>query len=866
MKIPKIKIKKKKTIVAQESGSKKKKKKKGKVKNTVLIVIISLGILIASLILAFALYIIITSPDFVAQELYTKEPTVLYDRNGDELTRIGNENVELVTYSDLPQVLVDALIATEDSRFFQHNGFDAARFIRASLGQLAGQDAGGASTLSMQVIKNTYTSNIATGIEGIIRKFTDIYMAVFKLEASYTKEEIIEFYLNSQWLDGGSTNYASINGVEQGSQYFFGKSVSDLTLAEASLLVGMFNNPSLYNPYTNPEGCTNRRSTVLSLMVRHGYITEEERAFAESIPVESLLADHTSESNSDNYQAFIDFVLLQVQKETGDNPRQVPMEIYTTLDPDIQDTLHLLETGELYEFVNDTVQFGMAVTSTEDGSILALSGGRNYAPTGTNRAVGPEYNGISRQPGSSAKIIFDYGPYIEYLNGSTGTLFLDQPWTYTKGGSIVNADRSYWGEVTMRRALVNSRNVPAIQAFQQVADEVGIDKIAEFAHSLGIDFGDELYESAGLGGFDGTNPLSMSAAYAAFGRGGIYIEPYSFTKVIYIETEEVINHPVEQTRVMSEETAYMITDILVDAGASGVGGNFSISGTDIAAKGGTSTIDAASADALGIPRSATPNHWNITYSPDYSIGLWYGYDRNDQGYLTTSSGNAARTRIMAAVAKKIYKTNSRFEQPSGVVSATIELGTYPLQLASEHTPSNLKSTELFKAGYEPTEVSTRFSTLEDPTNGTSTYDGSTIRLSWDAIDTPDAIDPTYLEEYFNGYFSDYYSKYAQQYYDARISYNNSNIGTIGYQVYLQNGDQLISLGYTTNNYFTYSATPGTSYTFVIKSAYSIFKDNMSNGLTIQVNTNMDSNIGDIVNPGGDEDDDTPTSPTDTGLE
>ena len=231
LKIPKIKIKKKKTIVAQESGSKKKKKKKGKVKNTVLIVIISLGILIASLILAFALYIIITSPDFVAQELYTKEPTVLYDRNGDELTRIGNENVELVTYSDLPQVLVDALIATEDSRFFQHNGFDAARFIRASLGQLAGQDAGGASTLSMQVIKNTYTSNIATGIEGIIRKFTDIYMAVFKLEASYTKEEIIEFYLNSQWLDGGSTNYASINCVEQGSQYFFGKSVSDLTLA-----------------------------------------------------------------------------------------------------------------------------------------------------------------------------------------------------------------------------------------------------------------------------------------------------------------------------------------------------------------------------------------------------------------------------------------------------------------------------------------------------------------------------------------------------------------------------------------------------------------------------------------------------------
>lgn len=871
MKIPKIKIKKK----SSTKNKVKKGKKSGSKKNTILIILISLGIVVASAVLAFALYIIITSPDFVVEELYTKEPTVLYDMNGEEITRIGNENVELVTYSDLPQVLVDALIATEDSRFFQHNGFDAARFIRASLGQLAGQDAGGASTLSMQVIKNTYTDgSLTSGIKGIVRKFTDIYMAVFKLEASYTKEEIIEFYLNSQWLGGGSTNYASINGVEQGSQYFFGKSVSDLTLAEASLLVGMFNNPSLYNPYSNPEGASNRRSTVLSLMVRHGYITEEEKEFAESVPVESLLADHSDDENTSMYQAFIDYTLLKVEEETGDNPYQVPMEIYTTLDPSIQETLYLLETEEIYTFINDTVQFGMAVTSTENGAVLALSGGRNYAAQGTNRAVGIEYKGIRNHIGSTAKIIFDYGPYIEYLNGSTGTLFLDRPWSYTVGGSVVNSSRDYWGEITMRRALVNSRNIPAIQAMQQVAAEVGMDQIAEFASSLGIDYGDELYESAGLGGSGGSNPLSMSAAYAAFGRGGIYIEPYTFTRIVYTETEEEYTHPVERTRVMSEETAYMITDILVDAGRSGVGGNFSISGTDIAAKGGTSTIDSESAKELGIPSNATPNHWNITYSPDYSIALWLGYDDLRQGYLTSGTGYNPRRQIMAAVAKKTYKTGSRFEQPSGVVSATIELGTYPLQLASEYTPSSLKSTELFKAGYEPTEVSTRFSALENPTNGTSTYDGSTIRISWDAIETPDAIDPNYLEEYFNGYFKGLYgSDYAQEYYESRISYNNSNIGTIGYQVYLQDANgNLISLGYTTNTYFTYTATPGTDYTFVVKSAYSIFKDNMSSGLTITAQTDMDSNIGDMVDPDdpsdnpddGNGDDTTP--PTDTGLE
>ena len=865
LKIPKVKVKKK--VKSEGTKTKVKKKKTGRTKNAILIILISLGILIASSILAFALYIIITSPDFVAQELYTKEPTIIYDVNGDEITRIGNENVELVTYSDLPQVLVDALIATEDSRFFQHNGFDAARFIRASLGQLAGQDAGGASTLSMQVIKNTYTDpSLTSGIKGIIRKFTDIYMAVFKLEASYTKEEIIEFYLNSQWLNGGSTNYSSINGVEQGSQYYFGKSVSDLTLAEASLLVGMFNNPTLYNPYTNPEGCSNRRSTVLSLMVRHGYITEEEKEFAEAVPVESLLADHSEEESSTMYQAFIDYTLLKVQEETGDNPYKVPMEIYTTVDPSIQETLYLLETGELYTFADDLVQFGMAVTSTKDGSVLALSGGRNYAPTGLNRAVSKEYKGIENHIGSTAKIIFDYGPYIEYLNGSTGALFLDRPWSYSNGTSIVNSSRDYWGEITMRRALINSRNIPAIQAMQQVADEVGMDQIAEFASSLGINYGDELYEAAGLGGAGGSNPLSMSAAYAAFGRGGIYIEPYTFTKVVYIETEEEYNHAVIQERVMSEETAYMITDILVDAGAGGVGGNFSISGTDIAAKGGTSTIDSESAAALGIPRSATPNHWNITYSPDYSIALWFGYDKLTEGYLTSGTGYGPRRQIMAAVARRIYKTGSRFEKPSGVVSETIELGTYPLQLASEHTPSSLKSTELFKAGYEPTEVSSRFATLSDPTNGKATYDGSTIRITWDAIDTPDAIDPNYLEEYFNGTFKELYgSDYAQEFYNARINYNNTNIGAIGYQVYLQDASgKLISLGYTTNNYYTYTATPGTKYTFIVKSAYSIFKDNMSNGLTITAQTNMDSNIGEMVDPGSDDEEEPPL--VDTGLE
>ena len=842
----KIKLKKK----VNEPKEKKVKSKTGRKKNVILIFLISFGIIIASSILAFALYIIVTSPDFVPAELYNKESTVIYANDGKtEIARYGSENVELVTYNDLPQVLIDALVATEDSRFFQHNGVDAARFIKASIGQLMGKNAGGASTLSMQVMKNKFNGTEANGLKGIVRKFKDIYMAVFKLEAVYTKEEIIEFYVNSQWLGGGSINYGSITGVEQGSQYFFGKSVSDLTLPEASLLVGIFNAPGAYNPFDNPDKATQRRSTVLSLMVRHGYITEEEKEFAESVSVESLLADHTNDTSGE-YQAFIDFVLYQVQKETGDDPYKTPMAIYTTLDPSIQKVLKQLEDGELYKFPNEKVQYGMAITDVNNGAILGLSGGRNYVAKGTNRAVGYKNygtKGIKRQPGSTAKPIFDYGPFIEYLHGSTSTIFLDQPWSYTKGGSVVNYDRAYKGAITMRYALQDSRNVPAVQAFQMVAQQVGLDKIADFVHQLGIDYGENLYESSAIGGIECADPLTMSAAYAAFGRGGYYIEPYSFTKVVYLETEEVHTHKVTREKVMSEQTAYMITDMLVSGGAAGVGGSFSISGTQIAAKGGTTTIDGEAAKQLGISKSATPDHWNITYSPDYSIALWYGYDRFEKNglYLTSGTGNPARKAIMKAVATKVYKKNSKFDKPSGVVEVTTEKETYPTLLASANTPDNMKQSDLYKSGYEPSEVSPRFDTLENPTNGKSSYNGTTLTLSWDAIKTPDMINPTYLEEYYNNSeYWKFFDKYKAKYYQERLDYNNANIGTIGYQVYLKDSSgNLISLGYTNNTTYTYTPTgTDTNYTFVVKSAYSVFKNNMSTGLTIDAQVKVESGI------------------------
>ena len=277
IKLGKLKIKKK------NNNQEKKKKdpnKKVNVKSIILSGLLICGIAVISLVLVFALYIIISSPDFDRDKLYSKESSVLYYNDGvTELARLGAEDRVLVTYNELPQVLVDAIVATEDSRFFQHKGMDVARFIKASFGQLLGNSsAGGASTITMQLVKKVYTNSESKGIEGIIRKFTDIYMAVFKVESNYTKEEIIEFYVNTMWFAGASSiNTTGIYGVEQACQYYFGKSVSDISLAEASIIAGMFQNPRTLNPYTNPEGVRERQNTVLTLMSNHGYITESEK-------------------------------------------------------------------------------------------------------------------------------------------------------------------------------------------------------------------------------------------------------------------------------------------------------------------------------------------------------------------------------------------------------------------------------------------------------------------------------------------------------------------------------------------------------------------------------------------------------------
>ncbi len=835
--------------IKEEKNTKKKKKKKDRhIGSILLMILITIGIIVATVVIAFSLYIVFTAPEFTQENLYFKEASIIEWSDGTEMTRLGSENRVNKNYEDFPQVLVDALVATEDSRFFQHSGFDVARFLKASLGQLSGQSgAGGASTITMQLAKNYFTSTEAEGIEGIIRKFTDIYMAVFKIENNYTKEQILEMYFNTGYFAGGGSNYTSIQGVEQASQYFFGKSVTDLTLPEAAMIVGMYNAPVSYNPYTHPEASNNRKNTVLSLMYNHGYITEQEMMDAQSIPVTSLVVEQDTSASSFAYQSLVDYVSSEIKEKLGINIYTGSYRIRTTFDKSIQDIINNVQNGGVDGvFKDDKVQLGISVVAISDGSIKGLGAGRNYVALGTNRAHKDAYgNYYRRQPGSTAKPLVDYGPLIEYNNVSTGQMFIDFKYGYNNGTYINNWDLSYYGVTTLKNALSASRNTTALEAFHQNEKE----NIKTFLSNLGIDednYGNngEVYEAMSIGAWNyGLTTLESAAAYATFARGGYYIEPYSFSTITNLETEETTEYKYEKTKAMSEETAYMITDVLLQATSEGVAGSVNSNlRASIASKSGTTSVSASDAQALGIPSTTTPDHWVNAYNTEYAFSFWLGYDTMDSThYFTSTTGTSARGKISAYLANNILTNTTKFTKPDGVTSVTVEAQTLPTKRASEYTPDSMKYTALFKSGTEPSDTSTRFAKLSNASNGSAEVKDNKITITWDKVATPDALNTdtvkNELASYFKSYKTNYswsYSLFEAEYMRVYQNYNNSYIGTFGYQIYLKdkNGN-LTSLGWTENNSYTYTASTSGDYEFVIKSSYSIFKTNQSSGITVK---------------------------------
>lgn len=731
------------------------KTKKRKVVSILLIIFFGLGITCLVGFSAFMIYVKAKAdPLFDTANLNTVELTRLFDKDGKEFAKLGSEKREKVSYEQLPEVLIDAVVATEDSRFFQHNGFDAPRFLKAALGQLAGHSgAGGASTLSMQVVKNSFTDHLGqktAGKDGIIRKFEDIYLAVFKLEKKYSKEEIIEYYVNNHFLGG------NIYGVQEAAKTYFGKDVSELNLSEAATIAGMFKSPNYYRPNVNPKNATARRQTVLNLMVRHGYITKEEADIAAAIPMDSLTTTDSSSGVLSQYQGYIDTVADEITNKYGINPYTTPLLVYTNLDRSRQDAVNSVLNGENYNWINDKVQTGVSVLDSETGKILAIGNGRNVNNRSNDNV--DQYNyatQIKRQPGSTAKPLFDYGPGIEYNNWSTYELFDDAPYSYSNGRSIKNWDGKYFGTITLRRALSTSRNIPALKAFQKVDNK----KIRKFVTSLGItpevcnsgykydkekdlcinktDSSDTqnpltLHEAHSIGAFTGVSPLEMSAAYAAFSNGGYYNEPYTVEKIVFRQTKKEVTHKSTKAQVMSDATAFMISSVLQDVSLTG--------GTpkNVACKTGTTNFDDNTMKSYRMPNDAIRDSWVVGYSTKTVIGMWYGYDSFTKqsiadGYvLHNVPATIQKDRLFNALvsAGAMESNREEFKLPSSVVKVGVAAGSNPAKLAS---PGQSAIYEYFKKGYEPNEYDTNSYKLPAPGNLKATESGGKVTLSWSSV-------------------------------------------------------------------------------------------------------------------------------------
>lgn len=809
--------------VGKLEKTKKAVKRKGSKKLLIIkIVLIALlaFIIISSVVIGlFFSMIVSNAPEFDPQNLYTQESSIVYAPNGDEIAKLGSEKREKITYNDLPQVLIDAIVATEDSTFFQHNGFNAARFLKASIGQIFGGSGGGASTLTMQVSKNAYTSDVSSGFEGIKRKFTDIYISMFKIEKAYTKEEILEFYVNSYYMGGGAY------GVEQACQNYFGKSVSDINLAEAALLAGIYQAPGSYDPTLFPEKTEERRQIVLNLMVRHGYITEEEREIASALTVDKLISKKKVDGNDEvdpRYKDFIDTVVEDVQKKTGGlSPYTTPMLIYTTMDPTKQEYVTNLMNGNNFNWENDKVQAGIAVIDNNTGAIVAIGAGRKREGLDYNYATM-----IKRQIGSTSKPLYDYGPLIEYENASTYHLYYDEPYTYSGGTPIRNWDNGYNGLITMREALRVSRNIPALKAFQENKNE----NIKEFVTSLGLSPELEdgsLHEAHAIGAYNGESPLTVAAAYSAFANGGYYTEPYTFTKIVYRNSDEVYEYKPVTTKVMSDSTAYMVADMLVTTSGWATGFN-SVNGVSFGSKTGTSNYSDEIMAQYNLPGNAVNDLWVAGICRDYATAVWYGYDEISSEYYNHGNGNTA---LYSQLIKGVFTGTPSFTRPNNVVSVTVEKDSPGNGLLpSQYTPDSMKTTELFKSGTEPTQVSTRFAPLPDVSGLTASVNGNRISFSWNGIGTPNALSTDYL----SGLYKDT-CKNVSACVSSIIGTDQSVLGNVNYQIYLKNNDGSLRLLHgTTDTKSSESIPSGNSATFVVKASYSNYGALASNGVEIKV--------------------------------
>lgn len=573
------------------------------------------GIVVLLMVASAALFFYYASsaPKISRSDLTSQSITTIYDDQNRVISRLGAQKREYAKDNQIPKQLKNAVVSIEDRRFYKHHGVDTIRILGAATSNVFGRSAGmqGGSTLTQQLVKLSVFSTAASD-RTLKRKAQEAWLAI-NVEQHFSKSQILDFYINKVYMGNG------IYGMQTAAQYYYGKDLNDLDLSQLALLAGMPQSPTYYNPLvSNTKYATQRRNEVLNAMVRSNYITQSQanQAASESVTA-GLDPDHGNISGSGTavdskvVDPYVKQVLADLQAQ-GYNPYIDGLKVHTNLDLDAQQHLYDAANKNV-QFQNDKMQAGVAVTDPHNGQIIAMLGGRHTGNVvyGLNRAVQS-----NRSSGSTAKPLMDYGPAIEYLQWPTFKSIADTRFVFPGTNTVLHDfDKKYKGNMTMREALVQSRNVPAIRALQAV----GIKRATSFLDGLGISQKQPYTLQNGIALY--ISPLQVSAAYAAFANGGTYYKPYYISSITTQDGAAKQFNP-KGKRAMNKATAYMITDMLkgVFTDSQGSATDARLDGVNQAGKTGTTNYPGNSS------QSGVMDSWMAGYTKNYSIAVWTGYD------------------------------------------------------------------------------------------------------------------------------------------------------------------------------------------------------------------------------------------------
>ena len=637
--------------------------------------------------------------------------SIIYDGQSDVVTRLhGVQDRTWVSISELQPSTVYAFISAEDARFFEHEGVDVIRIAGAIVADIkAGSYVQGASTISQQLIKLSHLTSEKT----ISRKAEEAALA-YEMERQYSKEDILEMYLNYVYFGGG------YYGIEAAAEGYFGVHASDLTLDQSAMLAGILKSPSGYAPHINYAASINRRNNILRLMRDYGYITDDEKKQA-SARRPTILHDKREEY-SGYYTDAVTKSAAALMGITVDELIRGGYSIYSAMDSDIQHYCEeMFKNGEL--FPAEDSEAAIVVLDPSTGMVVAMVGGRSYTGgISFNRATD-----IRRQPGSVIKPVIAYAPAFEYLNYTAADMILDEETTFADY-TPSNYGNKYYGWVTVREAVTKSLNVPAVKTLS----EVGVERAKDFAKRCGIEFDDKDDSLAlALGGFTyGVSPLQIAGAYSCFASGGIYNTPTLIKKITDRNGLTVYEYRQDSRRVMSEANAYILTSMLKSVVTEGTGHRLNTLDIPIAGKTGTVGLANGNRDA-----------WMAGYTPEYTAVVWQGYDSDRLGLLPSSAtGGTYPALMLYELFNHIYPDgrSGDFEKPESVKQYSIDAKTLKKQhkavLANAMTPQSSRVTEYFTEETAPEDVSGYWAVPGSAQNLLAVREEGGVMVSFDCPD------------------------------------------------------------------------------------------------------------------------------------